>query len=161
HGTRGNRAVLVAQSMHVPAATTAAVAQLAASSASGLRAMAGSDDRLKSLGLNAAQVTAPEHVEQLETVIDYHATAVTWASLHPQVATIDGAGPNAPSGTGAQVTKNLVGQQSKVTDLGTYLATMHNAGKDFAALPTITDPDGSDTQFTFTDPTTTPPTVTT
>jgi hypothetical protein len=38
---------------------------------------------------------------------------------------------------------------------------MHTAGKDFAALPTITNPDNSETQFTFTDTTTTPPTTTT
>jgi len=159
HGMRRNREVLVAQSMHVPAATTLAMATLAANSAEGLRMMAGSDERLQSVGLNVAQVTTPQHVEQLDSFITTQDTAVAWASLHPQVANIDGAGPNAPSGMGAQVTKNLVGQQSKVKDLGNYMAGMHTRGLDLAAFPTITDPNGSATQFQFTDTTTKPQTV--
>jgi hypothetical protein len=153
HGRRGNNEVLVAQTMHVPAATTLAMAQLASTSVKGLRSMAGSDARLQSLGLNAAQVTTPQDIEQLDSVVNLHNTAVTWAGLHPQVATIDP--------TGATATKTLLQQTPEVVNLGNQMIAMQSQGQDIATLVTVKNPDGSDTQLQFTDTKTNPPTVTT
>ena len=101
-GTRGSDQVLVSQMMHSPEATTLAMARLAASSGNGLRSMVGSDEQLRTLGLSAAQVTAPEHVVQLDAVGDGHSTAVAMVMLHPNVSTID-----PTSGT---ATKSLLGR---------------------------------------------------
>ena len=59
YASRGSHQVLVSQTMHVPTGTTQALTQVAESSPTGLRSMGTSGDRLKSLGLGAAQITTP------------------------------------------------------------------------------------------------------
>jgi hypothetical protein len=145
HGTRGNDQVVVAQAMHVPAATTQAMAQVAASSPNGLRGMASSDDRLKSLGLSATDISAPQHAEQLDSVIDPHTTAVAMVSLHPTVATVDA--------TSAKATNDLLHQTPNVATLGTYIGQMHSQGKDWGKVVPGTQADGSPTQLEITDKT--------
>jgi hypothetical protein len=143
HGTRGSDQVVVAQAMQVPAATTQAMAQVAASSTRGLRSMASSDDRLKSLGLSASDISAPQHAEQLDSVVDPHTTAVAMVSLHPTVATVDA--------TSAKATNDLLHLTPNVTTLGTYIGQMHSQGKDWGKVVPATQADGSPMQLEITD----------
>jgi hypothetical protein len=145
HGTRGNDQVIVAQAMHVPAATTQAMAQVAASSPNGLRGMASSDDRLKSLGLTASDISAPQHAEQLDSVVDPHTTAVAMVSLHPTVATVDA--------TSTKATKDLLDQTPNVATLGTYIGQMHSQGKDWGKVVPIALADGTPMQLEIKDKT--------
>ena len=114
-----------------PAAATVCAAWLARTSA------------CRTLGLTAAQVTAPEHVAQLDSIGDTQSTAVAMTMLHPNVATKDP--------TSATATKSVLGQTPEIGTLGTYIATMQSQGKDFAKYAPITDPNGSATQFQFKD----------
>ncbi|MBV9181465.1 MAG: hypothetical protein JO356_09135, partial [Acidobacteria bacterium] len=132
--TRNGAQVLVAQLWHTPPAATRGLAQLAASGPA-LRTLVGGDQRLRALGLSAADVAAPEHVVQLESIGDAHATAVAMCGLHPQVATVDP--------TSVAATKALLGQTPEVQTLGQTISTMQQQGQDIATHVQAMNRDGS------------------
>ena len=135
HGTMGDLDVLVAHHMHVPVATTRKLARTAQRSKRSLKSVRGSGKRLAALGLKASNITTPQHVVQLDSVVDTATTAQTFVMMHPNVATVDP--------TAAKTTQNLLAAQSAVGNLQTRITKMGKAGNPWATLPQTTGADGS------------------
>ena len=152
HGRRGAKQVVVGQMFHTPEATTLAIARVAASSGNGVGSMIGSDERLAALGLSATQVTTPQDIGQLDSILDIHQTAYAIAMCHPNVATIED--------SSVTVTKSVLGQVPEVGELGNYIGQMQSQGQDWATLAPATNRDGSPSSLAFKDPNN-PGTVTT
>jgi hypothetical protein len=153
HGVRAGKHVVLVQMFSAPEATTLAMARAAASSGNGVHTLVGPQERLATLGLSLAQVTAPEEVTQLDSILDVHQTSLAYTMCHPNVATIVDSSVTA--------TKSLLGQTPAVTNLGTYIDQMQADGKDWATLTTVNDRDGSASKLAFKDPTTGTTTTTT
>ena len=134
HGTMGDLDVLVAHHMHVPVATTRELARTAQRSKRSLKSVRGSGKRLAALGLKASNITTPQHVVQLDSVVDTATTAQTFVMMHPNVATVDP--------TAAKTTQNLLAAQSAVGNLQTRITKMGKAGNPWATFPQITGADG-------------------
>ena len=134
HGTMGDVDVLVAHHMHVPVATTRAIARAAQRSKRSLKSVRGSGKRLAALGLKASNITTPRHVVQLDSLVDTATTAQTFVMMHPNVATVDP--------TAAKTTQNLLAGQSSVGDLQSRITKMGKAGNPWATYPKITGADG-------------------
>jgi hypothetical protein len=150
-GTRGATQVLVAQHWYAPATATRALAQLAARGG-GLHGMIGSEKRLRALGLTPEQVSTPEHVEQLDRVVDPHQTAAAIVGHHPNVATIDA--------SSVKPTKDLLLGTPEVQTLGDAIAAMPGLGQDLATYVPATNSDNkTPTQIQLTDNSVSPPKV--
>src|SRR5262249_43531260 len=132
YGKLGADEVIVALMWHVPAATTRGMAQLAASAPNGLRRLAGSDARLKKVGLPPTDITSPLHVEQLGALGDSQSTAQFLVGLHPNVATKDP--------TALQSTRDVLQGSPEIQTLGTNISTMQANGDPMVKLVTVTNP---------------------
>ena len=152
-GRRGDRAVLVAQTWHVPQAHTTRLARAVHRVTGSYEAAVGSPQRLVRLGVGTHHaIGSPAAIAELDTIVEATQTAVAFAMCHPSVATID---PTAAAGT-----KMLLGATPAVQALGTHIDVMQNRnGEDWATMPDITDSDGSPTQFVIGGTTTTLQTV--
>ena len=143
HRRRATKQVLVAQMWHVPADATTSLALTAHRVGGSLKSVAGSQRRLKSLGLTAAHVTSPEEVVQLSNIMDTYSAAAALVGFHPNVSTLDK--------TNLAATNALLAQTPAVQTLGAYITTMQRQGKDYATLVQVTDPDGTPSQIQLTD----------
>ncbi|MBV9580828.1 MAG: hypothetical protein JO057_19780, partial [Chloroflexi bacterium] len=140
-GALGTSQVLVSQLVYTPADSRRALAQLAASSG-GLTNLVGSPQRLQEFGLTAEQISTPEHLVQLDSIVDTRqAPAVALVFHHPNVSTIDT--------TDGPVTTSLLGQLPEVQTLGTAISTMRQQGQSYATFVKATNDDGSDAQITI------------
>ena len=147
YGKRGRRDVVVGHLMHVPQATTRALARAAGRGNRSFRAVAGPARRLAALGLERSDIRSARHVVQLDSVGDGYTTATTIAMMHPNVATIDK--------TAAGATKTLLAQTPAVGALGRTITGMQDRGRNFGSLVQATDADGNPAQITVGDTTTT------
>jgi len=147
-GRRGTREVVVSEIWHAPEHATVRLANASRELTGTFEHSTGSPHRLRALGLDEADLRSAAAIAQLETVSDSYQTATALTMTHPNIATID---PGASAAT-----KALLGQTGEVTTLGTYIAQMQRAGRDFATLEQAIDPDGTpaeiklgDTRTTF------------
>ena len=124
YGKRGRRDVVVGHLMHVPQATTRALARAAGRGDRSFRAVAGPAGRLAGLGLERSDIRSARHVVQLDSVGDGYTTATTIAMMHPNVATIDK--------TAAGATKTLLAQTPAVGALGRTITGMQDRGRNLA-----------------------------
>jgi hypothetical protein len=147
HGHRGGREVVLAQLWHVPAEAVVALARTAYRLTGSLRSVQRAPEHLRGLGLGGSELGSAREVAQLATVAGATDTAVALVMFHPHVATIDP--------TSHMATQSLLSGTPEVQSLGSYIATMQNQGRDFAALVQATDPDGSPSQIQVGDQTTT------
>jgi hypothetical protein len=151
HGRRGRRRVLVSQVWHCPAEATLALALTADRVTGSLHSVVDSREQLASLGLTAAEVKTPQELVQLSTVVDTYSAAESLVKFHPNVSTVDK--------MSLAATNSLLSKTAAVQSLGTYIAKMQRAGRDYATLVQATDPDGSPSQLQVGDQTTTFSTV--
>ncbi len=135
YGTRRGRTVVVSQSLCVPERVIRALARLAFRLEGSYRSVAGSPERLGSLGLHDSLLTSAREIVQLERVVDTYQTAVTLTMFHPNVAI------KKPD-ISVQATKSLLGQTPEVSTLGTYIGTMQRQGKDYAVHEPAVDANG-------------------
>jgi hypothetical protein len=138
-GHRDNSEVVACQVFHAPPQATLALAAAALTATRSLSSVLGSPQRLAALGIEAAAVTTPAEVVQLDTVGDSYQTAIAMTMCHPNVATVD------PTATAT--TKALLGQTPAVQTLGTTIGQMQRQGRDFATLVQATDADGAPAQI--------------
>lgn len=152
-GRRGDVDVLVAQTWHAPRAATARLAKVIHQTTGSYESALGSSLRRIRLGLGSPGISfSPEDIADLDTIVDPIQTAVAFAMCHPSVSTIDP--------TGAAATKMLLGATPEVESLGSYIDAMLNVkGEDWATRQTVTDADGSATQFSIGGTTTTLQTI--
>ena len=116
-GHRGQREVVVAQLWYAPRHATLAFARTAHRLTGSVGPpVLGPKRRLKALGLQASDVRTPTDVAALETIADANTTAVTFTSVHPNIATKN---PALVPPTKVQVS----GQQA-VGDLGALIDNM-------------------------------------
>ncbi len=146
-GKQGRKEVVVGQLWRVPRASTIALAKTSHRLKRSYRPVLGSTRRLKSLGLTASQVRSPQHVAQLETVVDTSSAAVALASVHPNIATVNK--------TAAATTKAMLGQTPALGSLDKYINKMQSGGTPYATFRQVTNPDGSATKITVNGETTT------
>lgn len=146
-GKQGRKEVVVGQLWRVPRASTIALAKTSHRLKRSYRPVLGSTRRLKSLGLTASQIRSPQHVAQLETVVDTSSAAVALASVHPNIATVNK--------TAAATTKAMLAQTPAVGSLDKYINHMQSGGTPYATFRQMTDPDGSATKITVNGETTT------
>ena len=138
-GHRGQREVVVAQLLYAPRHATLAFARTAHRLTGSLHHVLGPRRRLKALGLRASDVRTPTDVAALETIGDTNTTAITFTSLHPNIATKNPAL--------VPPTKVQVGGQKAVGDLGALIENMTANAEDFADKVPATDPDGTPTKL--------------
>jgi len=138
-GRRGSRPVVVSEIWHTPAQATLKLAKASHQLTGTLEHVSASSQRLNVLGLDRADLRSAQAVAQLETVGDTYQTATALTMTHPNITTID---PDA-----AATTKALLGQTAEVTGLGSYIAQMQRAGRDFATLEEAIDPDGTPSEI--------------
>ncbi len=146
YGHRGRREVVVAQLWYAPREATLAFAKAAHGLTGSLHHLAGSSHRLKGLGLRASDVRTPADVAALETIGDPQTTAMTFTSVHPNIATVNPAL--------VPPTKSLLSQTPAVTSMGSYIANMQSNGQDFATLVPATNANGAPAQIKLGDMTT-------
>ncbi len=139
YGIKGRREVLVAQSFHVPQATTLAMAKTAHKLKGSFGSVVPSNRGLRSLGLTDAKVSTPTDVVQLGTVVDRNTTAAAIVALHPQIATKDSAATNA--------TNTLLLGNAAVASLANAIKSIQDAGGSIATQIPATDPNGSATEL--------------
>ncbi|MBV9424472.1 MAG: hypothetical protein JOZ98_16290 [Solirubrobacterales bacterium] len=139
YARRGGREVLVSQLWHCPADATLALAKVAHRLKGSLKSVAGSGQRLASLGVSPAQLSAPREAVQLGSIMDTYTTAEALVAFHPNVATVDK--------TALAATKSVLGQTPAVQTLGEYIQSMQRRGRDYATTVTVKDKDGSDSQI--------------
>ena len=141
HGRRCDSDVLVAQTWHVPRAHTIRLARAVRRVTGSYEAAVGSPQRLVRLGVGTHHaIGSADAIADLDTIVDATQAAVAFAMCHPSVSTING--------TAAAATKMLLGATPAVELLGSYIDVMQNRnGEDWATYQTITDEDGSPSQF--------------
>ena len=147
HGRRGSEAVVVSQIWHVPASATLALARAVHRLTGSVADVVGSSHRLHRLRIPRHRVHLPSEVALLDMVGGTDQTAIALTMSHPNIATI------APTETA--VTKALLAQTPEVQTLGTHIAQMQRAGRDFATMETAVDPDGSPSEIVIGQTTTT------
>ena len=138
-GRRGRREVVVAEIWHAPEHATVKLANASHQLTGTLKHVAGSTRRLNALGLAPSDLRVAQAIAQLEMVGDSYQTASALTMTHPNIATID---PDATA-----TTKALLGQTGEVTTLGSYIAQMQRAGRDFATLEPAVDKDGAPSEI--------------
>ena len=151
HHDGGERALLL-QHVYAPADGLRTVARAAFHLQHSYRSVLGSDFRLQQLGLDPVQVRSIDEVLDLDTVVDYEATAIAVTMMHPNVATVNT--------TGVAVTKSLLGQSQPVSTFGQKMLNMHNNGQNWASEPYALNADGTKTQIKVGETTTTFQTIT-
>lgn len=139
HGRRGRREVVVGQIWRVPRASTIALAKTTHRLKGNYRHVSGSPRRLAALGLKPSDISSPQHVAQLEMIVDSYSTAVAFTSLHPNIATVNK--------TAASVTSALLKTTPAVTSLGTYIGQMTSHGRSWASMAPAKNADGSATKI--------------
>lgn len=147
HGRRAGRDVVICQLWHAPRQATISLAETAHRLTGSLGHVIAPPHRLKALGLTVSEIRSPAQVAELDTIGDTYQTATAMTMCHPNVATIDP--------TAVAATKSLLAATPPVQTLGSYIAQMQRGGKDFATLVTATDADGSPSQITLGNTTTT------
>jgi hypothetical protein len=147
HGRRGSEVVVVSQIWHVPASATIALAKAAHRLTGSVADVVSASHRLHRLRIPRHRVHLPSEVALLDMVGGTDQTAIALTMSHPNISTI------AP--TEAAATKSLLAQTPEVQTLGTHIAQMQRAGKDFATLETAVDPDGSPSKIVVGQTTTT------
>lgn len=139
-GRRGSRKVVVAQTWHTPKEAVLAFGRASQRlGARGLRRAVGSDARVARFGIRARDVTSPEELAQLETLVDEHTTAAALVMSHPDVSTIN---PKE-----ATITRSLLRNTAEVTALGKSINSLQKRGEDPVEFNQILDPDGSPSQL--------------
>lgn len=139
YGTRRGTTVVVAQSFHAPEPAIRALAITAYALQGHYGSVAGSPERLATLGLDVSMLESEDEIVDLDRLCDAHSTAINLVMLHPNVATINSAAVAA--------TKSLLGQTPAVGALGSYIGQMQRAGQDWATLVPAVDGNGKPSQI--------------
>ena len=141
HGKRGRREVVVGQLWRVPRASTIALAKASHRLTGTYRHAVGSTRRLKPLGLTVREIRSPQHLVQLEMIVDTSTTALALVSVHPNIATVNK--------TAAATTKAMVGPTPAVGSLDKYISTMQAGGRPYASMQPAKNADGTPAMITI------------
>ena len=82
---------------------------------------------MEPLGLKPREIRSPQHVVQLEMIVDTSTTALAFISLHPNIATVNT--------TAAATTKAMVRPTPAVASLDKYISNLQAGGRPYASMP--------------------------